>query len=125
MTTNQDSPGNIARRNPRRRSEKKAEEIVIRAQQDAEVILANATAEADRLRQERLDQARVEASRRSELILATVPVETGRLRAARIEALLESVREEARQRLLAREGFEYRETVIALAAHAISQMAGD
>ena len=55
-------------------------------------------------------------TRQSELILATVSVETGRLRAARVEALLESVHEEARQRLLAREGFEYRETVIALAA---------
>ncbi len=73
---------------------------------------------------ERLDQARVEASRRSELILATVSVETGRLRAARIEALLESVHEEARQRLLAREGFEYRETIIALASYAINRMAG-
>ena len=76
-------------------------------EQDAEVILTNAAAEADRLRKERLDQARAEASRRSELILATVSVETGRLRAARVEALLESVREEARRRLQAREGFDY------------------
>ena len=104
---------------------REGEKIVLRAKQDAEVFLTNATAEADRLRQERLDQARVEASRRSELILATVSVETGRLRAARIEALLESVNEEARRRLQAREGFDYHETVIALAADAINQMAGD
>jgi vacuolar-type H+-ATPase subunit E/Vma4 len=104
---------------------RESEQIVIRAKQDAEKSLNNAVAEADRLRQEHLHQAHVEASRRSELILATVSVETGRLRAARIEGLLESVREEARQQLLAHEGFDYRETVIALAAHAISQMAGD
>ena len=69
-------------------------------------------------------QARAEAARRRELILATVPVEAGRLRSARVEALLESVREEVRRRLLAREGFDYRETVVALAAEAMKQMPG-
>jgi vacuolar-type H+-ATPase subunit E/Vma4 len=105
-------------------AQREGEDIIARARKDAEVIVTNAAAEADRLRQERLDQARVEASRRSGLILDTVPVETGRLRAARVEALLESVHEEARQRLLAREGFEYRETVIALASYAINRMTG-
>jgi len=104
---------------------RESEEIVSRARQDAEVFLTKAAAEADQVRQEKLDHAHAEAARQSTLILATVPVETGRLRAARIEALLESVYEEACQRLLAREGFEYRETVIGLAYHAISQMAGD
>jgi len=104
---------------------REGEEIVSRARQDAEVFLTSAVAEADRIRQEQLDQARAEAARQSELILATVTVETGRLRAARVEALLESVYEEACQRLVAREGFEYLETVIGLASHAISQMAGD
>ena len=104
---------------------REGEEIVSRARQDAEVFLTSAVGEADRIRQERLDQARAEAARQSELILATVTVETGRLRAARVEALLESVYEEACQRLVAREGFEYLETVIGLASHAISQMAGD
>jgi len=103
---------------------REGEEIVSRARQDAEVFLTSAVGEADRIRQERLDQARAEAARQSELILATVTVETGRLRAARVEALLESVYEEACQRLVAREGFEYLETVIGLASHAISQMAG-
>ena len=103
---------------------REGEGIVSRARQDAEVFLTGAVAEADRVRQERRDQARAEAARQSELILATVPVETGRLRAARIEALLDSVYWEAHQRLLASEGFEYRETVIALASHAIGLMAG-
>ena len=104
---------------------REGEEIVSCARQDAEVFLTSAVGEADRIRQERLDQARSEATRQSELILATVIVETGRLRAARVEALLESVYEEACQRLVAREGFEYLETIIGLASHAISQMAGD
>ena len=104
---------------------REGENIALHAKQDAEVIVSNATAEADRLRQGHLNQARVGASRRSELILATVSVETGRLRAARIEALLESVCEEARRRLQAREGFDYRETSIVLSVHAIKQMAGD
>lgn len=104
---------------------REGEEIVSRARQDAEVFLTSAVGEAERIRQEQLDQARAEAARQSELILATVTVETGRLRAARVEALLESVYEEACQRLVAREGFEYLETVIGLASHAISQMAGD
>ncbi|MCX5805787.1 MAG: V-type ATP synthase subunit E family protein [Proteobacteria bacterium] len=100
------------------------EKIIIRARQEAEVILSNAAAEADRVHQEQLDHAVEDAARSNELILATVSVETGRLRAARIEALLESVYEEVCRRLLARDGFEYRETVIALASHAINQMAG-
>ncbi len=104
---------------------REAEKIVIRAKQDAEALLASSAAEADRLRQERLDEANAEAAHQSELILATVPVEIERMRAARIEALLETIYEEARERLLAREGFEYRETVITLAVHAIRRMEGD
>jgi vacuolar-type H+-ATPase subunit E/Vma4 len=123
MITNQNST-DVLREEILADARREGEEIVSRARQDAETSLTCAIAEADQVRQELLDQARKEASRQSALILATVPIETGRLRAARVEALLESVYEEACQRLLAREGFEYRETIIALAAHAISQMAG-
>jgi vacuolar-type H+-ATPase subunit E/Vma4 len=59
------------------------------------------------------------------LILATVQVEADRLRSDRVESLLQSVREEATARLLARDGFESRETVVALAAEAVSQMKGE
>jgi len=123
MTMNQNST-EVLREEILAAARREGEEIVSRARQDAEVFLTSAVGEADRIRQERLDQARAEAARQSELILATVAVETGRLRAARVEALLESVYEEACQRLVAREGFEYLETVIGLASHAISQMAG-
>jgi len=106
-------------------AQKKGEEIIMRAQQDAEAHIKNIISDAERLRQSILDQARLEAERQSELILATVPVETGRLRAARIESLLESIRDEAYQKLLNHEGFPYRETLITLASQAINNMAGD
>jgi vacuolar-type H+-ATPase subunit E/Vma4 len=123
MITNQNST-EVLREEILADARKEGEEIIICARRDAEVLLTRAAAEADQVRQDRLDQARAEAARKSALILATVPVETGRLRAARVEALLDSVYEEVCQRLLTREGFEYREAVIALASHAISQMAG-
>lgn len=123
MTTNEDATDKL-REEILADARMESEKIVFRAKQDAEAFLSNAAAEADRSRRERLDQARAEAARRSALILAQVPVEADRIRAARIEALLESVYEEARKRLLAREGFGYREAVIDLASHAIQQMTG-
>ena len=104
---------------------REAEKIVMRAKQDAEDLLAGTAAETDRLRKERLNEANEEAAHQSELILATVPVEIDRLRAARIEALLATIYEEAGEQLLAREGFGYRKTLVALAAHAIHRMEGD
>jgi vacuolar-type H+-ATPase subunit E/Vma4 len=124
MITNQNSTEKI-REEILANARRAGEEIILRARQDAELSLTSAAVEADRLRRERLEQAHIDASRKSELILATVSVETGRMRAARIETLLESVREEARRQLQAREGFDYHETVITLAADAIKQMAGD
>ncbi len=104
---------------------RECQQIVSRAREQAEALLAKAAAEAAKLRQERLEQARADAARRSELILATVPVEAGRLRSARVEALLESVCEDARCKLLEHEGFDYQEAVIVLAAEAVSWMAGE
>lgn len=104
---------------------RESEAIIWRVRREAEELLAKARTEAARIRQERLAQAQAEANRRSELILATVPVEAGRLRAARVEMLLEAVRDKVRQQLLARDGLNYREVLIALAAEAASQMSGE
>jgi vacuolar-type H+-ATPase subunit E/Vma4 len=104
---------------------RRGEEMIIRAKQEAEALLARAAAEGDRVGQELLDQAYAEAERRSELILATVPVEAGKLLAARVEELLENVHEAATRQLLAREGFDYTRAIVALASHAIHQMTGD
>ena len=105
-------------------AQRQSEEILQRAKTEAETTLAAASAEAEKIRHERREQAQTEAVRRKELILATVAVETGRLRSARTEALLESVREEIRRRLLAR-NFDSRKTIIALAAEAIRRMPGN
>jgi vacuolar-type H+-ATPase subunit E/Vma4 len=124
VTTDQDSSEKL-RAEIFADARRRGEEIVIRAREEAEVFLTRAATEADRVRQELLGQARAEADRRSALILATVPVETGRMRAEHVEALFESVHKEVSQRLLDHEGFDYREAVIALATHAIRQMAGN
>jgi vacuolar-type H+-ATPase subunit E/Vma4 len=105
-------------------AKRESEEILQRAKTEAEAILAAALAEAEKIRHERRKQAQVEAARRKELILATVAVETGRLRSARVETLLESVREEIRRRLLAR-NFDARKTSIALATKAVRRMPGN
>lgn len=104
---------------------RESEAIISRARQEAEELLAKAKAEAAQIRQERLAQAQAEADRRRELILATVPVEAGRLRSARVETLLEAVRGEVRRQLMARDGLNYREVIIALAAEAAGQMSGE
>lgn len=104
---------------------RESEQLVGRARNEAGALLARTEAEAERLRQERLAQAGTEAARRKELILATVPVETGRERLEAIEALLQTICEQARRQLAARRGFDYRATIIDLASEAISRMAGD
>ncbi len=124
MTTNQNNT-EVLRQEILADARREGEETILRATREAEAFLNRSAAEADRIGQELLDQARSEATRQSGLIMAAVPVETGRLRAARMEALLESVYEEACRRLQAREGFEYRETVISLASHAIDRMEGN
>ena len=123
MTTNQNST-EILREEILADARREAEEIVSRARQEAETYVSKISAEAEKIRKEGLDQARAEAAHQSALIIATVPVETGRLRAARIDGLLECIHEEAFQLLMKREGFEYREVLIILAAHAMSNMAG-
>jgi vacuolar-type H+-ATPase subunit E/Vma4 len=102
---------------------READDIIRRAQQSAASLLAAATAQAEKIRQEQLEAARVEAARRSELIRATIPVEAGQLRSARIETILENIHAAARRELLAGD-FDYHETVIALAAEALRRIPG-
>ena len=65
------------------------------------------------------------AERKRTLMFATVPVEIGRMRAARVEQELLALREQVRDKLSAREGFDYGETLVTLAAEAIARMEGD
>ncbi len=108
-----------------REARQQAEELARRARQEADALLAQAQAEAERLRQERLAAASTEAARRRELILATVPAEVARLRSTAVEALLETICEQARQQLAARQEFDYRTILITVASEAISQMTGE
>jgi len=105
-------------------AQRRAEEIVVSAHKDAETSLTGSSSEANKVRQKILDHAHTEADRQSALILATVPIEIGRQLLAHVEALLDAIRDEARQRLLVHQGFVYRETVVTLASDAIRQMAG-
>lgn len=104
-------------------AQRECDEIIRRAREESDSLLAAATAEAEKIRREKLDSARAEAARRKETMLATIPVEAGRLRSKSIEIILESVRQEAQRRLLAGD-FDVHETIVALAAQAIRQMPG-
>jgi vacuolar-type H+-ATPase subunit E/Vma4 len=104
-------------------AKRECDEILRLARQESESLLAAATAEADKIRRDKLEAARTEAARRTELMLATIPVEAGRLRSARIETILENIHEEARHELLARD-FDGHETVVTLAAEAVRRMPG-
>lgn len=101
-----------------------SEEIVKQAQEEARGVLERAVAEAGRLRQEAIARAQAEASRRADLILATIPVEAGRKRSERVEECLEIVRKEVTRRLMARDGFDYREALVVTAVQAVNQMSG-
>ncbi len=102
-----------------------ADDALRAARAQAEEILSNAAADAEKEREEKLSQARAGAARQSDVVLATVPVEVARMKAARIESLLDSIRDEIRRRLTAGEKLNAREIVIALAAEALKRMSGD
>ena len=102
-----------------------SEKLARRAHSEADALLRQAREESDRSRQERLAQARAEAERKMGLVLSTVPIEAHRQRSAGIEALLQTIFEQARQQLVSRQGFDYRETLIALATEPMERMVGD
>ena len=104
---------------------RQAERIRTRAGREAKDITDKAQTQADADRRQRLAAAHDEADRQRQLTLATVPIEVARMRAEKVEAALKSICDEARRRLLAREGFDYRQTVIALAAEAAGRLQGD
>jgi vacuolar-type H+-ATPase subunit E/Vma4 len=110
-------------------------EIIADAKRHADRALGHARRQSEELRnkgraqveqetRDRLEAARRQADSRRELILAGVAIEAARRRSARIESTLGGVLDEARQRLLAHQGFDYREALARLAAEAVSRMAG-
>jgi vacuolar-type H+-ATPase subunit E/Vma4 len=101
-----------------------ADRLIRKAHDEAAHLLSGATQEENNIRQQRLEKAIQEATRQRDRILATLPVETRRLRATRVEALLQSIHDEVRRRIVAAEGFDTKEILIASAAYAITRMAG-
>ena len=101
-----------------------ADAIIAQARQQGTAVLAKATAETGQTRQERMKVAQAEATRRTEAIRAALAVEAARMRAARVEALLQALYDEARRRLVARQGFDYREALVAMVTEAAQHMAG-
>ncbi|MFA5203417.1 MAG: V-type ATP synthase subunit E family protein [Lentisphaeria bacterium] len=95
------------------------------AQQAAAAVLAKAEGEAARAREARLAAARAAAATARELALAAVPVAVGRLWAEHVEDQLDEIRAEILRRLTPPAGDERRETVVALAAAAVRQLAGE
>jgi len=125
MATNSDDSARVLCEEILAQARRQSEEILERVRRDAEVLLTGAAAEANKVGQDERDRAGAEAARRREMILAGVSVEAGRMHAERVEVLLESVREEALRRLKAREGLEYEEAVVILAAGAMGRMEGE
>lgn len=125
METNSDESAQVLCEEILAQARRQSEEILTRARRDAEISLAGAAADANKLGQDERDRAAAEAARRRDMILATVSVEAGRMHAERVETLLESIRQEALKRLRTREGVEYEEAVIILAAGAMGRMEGD
>jgi vacuolar-type H+-ATPase subunit E/Vma4 len=103
---------------------RQAGEAAQRAKKEAEALLTKARIEAENDRRLQAQAAEAEAKRRRDLTLATIPVVVGRRRAECIESALNQIRDEAAGQLAARQGFDYRQAVIRLAAEALAKMDG-
>jgi len=103
---------------------RRAGEIRGEARRSGEEILARARSDAEERLALHLEEASLAAAALRERIMADIPIELARLRAARIEALLESLREEAIRKLLSRQGFDYPESLASLASEALGAMEG-
>lgn len=106
-------------------AQQESERLALHAQNKADAIQTQAKTEVEQLEREKLAEVRTEAARQRDLILARVPLEANRARAAAIETQIQTIRDQAWRQIVARQGFDYRETLVALASEAISRMAGD
>jgi vacuolar-type H+-ATPase subunit E/Vma4 len=102
-----------------------AERTVSHARQEAQQFAAKGKADAEKENRDALAAGKAAADRRRDLILATVPIEVSRKRAAAVEAILDSIHDDAARRITARDGVNYRELLATLAAEAVSHMEGD
>lgn len=124
MTAANTGPQQVLREEIIADARRHAERVLGRARQEAQNLREKTRQEIERETRERLDAARRDAENRRGLILASVILETLRRRNTRTEEVLQGIRDEACRRILAREGFDYRETVVRLAAEAVGRMEG-
>lgn len=108
-----------------REAKSQGDEIIRRAKEQAARLIAQAEAEADKSRREKLAAAEAEAARRRGAVLATVSIEASRERSAQVASLTQTIFEQARGKLVARLDYDYRACLVALAAEALGQMPGD
>ena len=124
MTAANPDPQNVLRMEIIADAKRHADRALSHAQRQSEELRNKGRAQVEQETRDRLEAARRQADSRRELILAGVAIEAARRRSARIESTLGGVLDEARQRLLAHQGFDYREALARLAAEAVSRMAG-
>lgn len=99
------------------------EEILNRARDAARQALEEAEQTAKKMVEEKLNAAHAEGERRTESILATVKVESTRMRAEKTEEVLQSIHDQALERLRQRDGPDH-ESFAILTAQALSRMKG-
>lgn len=124
MTAANPDPQNVLRMEIIADAKRHADRALGHAQRQSEELRNKGRAQVEQETRDRLEAARRQADSRRELILAGVAIEAARRRSARIESTLGGVLDEARQRLLAHQGFDYRDALARLAAEAVSRMAG-
>lgn len=125
MSKNEPRPPDVLQDEILADAQRQAERVLKQARREAAAAAEAAAAELEAWRARQLAAAQAEAQRRAELILAGLSVEAGRLRAGRIDALLQSIYDEARQRLVSCEGLDLRRMLINLTVEAIRGMAGN
>lgn len=98
---------------------------MVQAREEARGIVSAAEQEAARIHQERQEAAEIDAKRRSDAVLATVAVEIARFRLARAEEWLQSIHDQARDRLRTHLGYDFGVVMTRLAAEALGHMSGE
>jgi V/A-type H+-transporting ATPase subunit E len=99
--------------------------MIQKAEREAQALIDKATADSQQEQQSKLAEAKARAVRSRALILATLPVDIGRMRSIRVERELLTLRDQVGQALEDRAGFDYEQTLVHLAAEALTRMEGD
>ncbi|MFA6568155.1 MAG: V-type ATP synthase subunit E family protein [Victivallales bacterium] len=122
MTTGNDKEQELLCQEILADARRECDKILQDASREAGALLARTGAVDESYRKTKLEAAVNEADGRRESVFATADVEARRMESEQMENLLQSIYGRIRQRLQAREGFDYREMMFNLAAEAICNM---